>query len=140
MENRNYERPGKIFVFGNLRLETPYDPKGKVYWNYHVAPAYRIGSNTVVIDIAIEPTRPLGLSEWISRISDDPSKVKIIVCDTYAYSPANKCWGDGRSQERATVQHLEAFLPDEWNRIKKAGLKPEELLGENPPWANFLAR
>ena len=134
-ERQGWPRPGKIFAFGDLRQRTQYDPRGTVFWSYHVGAAFRIGDVTWVLDPAVEAERPLTVAEWLSRISDDIYATRIKLCDTFAYTPINACTGGGRAQERSVVKHLTEYLPDEWSRLERAGWKPERVLGEEPPWS-----
>lgn len=57
----------KIFVTGNLQIETDRSPEGYVGWNWHVAPAILVRKNGVVIPMVIDPaifSTPVTVSEW----------------------------------------------------------------------------
>lgn len=134
MERLGLLRPGKVFVFGDLRLKTPYDKRGRVLWSYHVAAAYRVGNRVVILDAAIDHMKPIPLEVWLAAITDDITKVKVSVCDTFSYSPINPCQGGLKRQERSTVNHLKSYLPDEWRRLQNLNMDPVKLLGTEPPW------
>lgn len=60
----------KIFLFGNLRVETRFAPEGVVTWWYHVAPVVQVqdevgGAGRVVIDPSVSSSA-LQVSEWIA--------------------------------------------------------------------------
>ncbi|MEZ0390923.1 MAG: protein-glutamine glutaminase family protein [Pseudobdellovibrionaceae bacterium] len=137
-ERAQKERPGKVFAFGNLRVKTKYHRRGTVYWWFHVAAAYRIGNEAVILDPSIEALRPLPLSEWLQRISSRPLKTKVAICDTYAYATRHACLGGSSRQESRFQNHQKAFLVKEWDRLKSLRYEPEKLLGEQPPWRKNL--
>lgn len=130
--------PGKIFVFGRLRIQSGFSASGKVWWSYHVAAAFRIQNRALVIDPSIDPHRPLFLKEWLSHMSKDLNKVRIAVCDTNAYSPSRNCFGSAPISEERLSQHQRSFLDNEWSRVKSVQLNPERLLGDEPPWARLI--
>lgn len=136
-ESLQLQRPGKVFVFGDLRLKTPYERNGWVYWSYHVATAFRFKGKVLVLDAGVDHLRPITFEDWITRIADDASETKVNVCDTWAYSPMNPCWEGRPSQERSAEKHLVSYLSDEWARLKRAGYAPERVLGDRPPWTEI---
>lgn len=133
-EEKGLPRPGKVYAIGDLKAKTKYDQRGWVYWSYHVAPAYRVGGEVIVMDPALAPTRLLRFKEWLKLISVADSSVKVAVCSTYSYSPIDSCLRGERDQERSTVSHLISYLPDEWKRLTDLGYEAERLLGDEPPW------
>ncbi len=133
-EKNNQARPGKVFAFGNLKMKTAYDTRGSVYWSYHVAAAFRWNNEAYVMDPSVEPSQPLPLRDWLSRISAQPSRVKVAVCDSYAYVPGSLCLGGSSRQESGSENHLIGFLPREWNSLVALRMNPEKLVGDSPPW------
>jgi hypothetical protein len=129
-------RPGKVFVFGRLRFRTKFDSKGIVYWWYHVAAAYRIGNQAVVLDPTVDPHNVHTLHDWISLMTKDPMKTKVSVCDTYSYSTASRCVGGSPRQERWLAGQTQTYLRRERIEMREVGLDPEQVLGDNPPWKN----
>jgi hypothetical protein len=134
MERQGLPRPGKIFAFGRLRVKTPYAPVGWAYWSYHVATAYNFRGVTLVMDPAVDLLRILTLEQWMGLIAKNPSTIRLKVCDTYAYSPSQKCVGGGPQQERSTGYHLKGYLSAEWDNVAALRLRPEAVLGDQPPW------
>lgn len=102
-------RPGKVFAFGNLKYKTIYSKRGAVYWWYHVAAAFRIGDQAIVIDPAVELAHPLSLEEWMKRIAPKVGKSKVAVCDTYAYTPRSSCVGGSQKQEAGFQKAQKSF-------------------------------
>ncbi len=127
-------RPGKIFVFGPLRFRTRFDSKGIVYWWYHVAAAYRIGNEAVVLDPTVDPHNVLTMHDWISRMTKDPRNTKVSVCDTYSYSTGSRCIGGSNRQERWLPGQIQSYMRKERIEVREVGLNPEAVLGDNPPW------
>lgn len=138
MARQKWPRPGKIFAFGRLRAKTEFAFRGYAYWSYHVAPAYRVGERAFVLDVTIEPLRPLELHEWIARMARDPNQVRISICDTWAYMPSQKCRGASPSQERSSGRHQKHYLSKEWAHVRRLGRVPERVLGLEPPWRDFV--
>jgi hypothetical protein len=127
-------RPGKVFAFGNLKMKTDFGPHGVVYWSYHVAAAFRIGDQAIVLDPSAEPSRPLLLQEWLGRMNSRPQNIRVAICDTYAYSPGSICVGGSANQENNSVSHQVSWLPREWNWMISLKKNPELILGSQPPW------
>src|SRR5262249_45591815 len=111
-ERQGVQRPGKVYAFGDLGMKTPYDPSGSVSWSYHVAAAFRVDNEAVILDPAIKFDALLSLKEWLKAISSNVSDVKIAICDTFSYSPIDDCVGGDRDQERSLVTHTVSYLPD----------------------------
>lgn len=130
-EKNNVEVPGKVFAFGELKVDTENHPQGEVYWWYHVAPIVEVQGVKYVIDPSIDHKGALKLDEWLSKMGN-PSKMKVSICKAGAYVPASTCsdvntQGEGDSTEAS-------ILNWEWDQLIKMKLNPEELLGESPPW------
>lgn len=135
LERAGLVRPGRVFAFGNLKLATPFNSRGAVYWWYHVAAAYRSGHMVVVLDPAVHYDRPLLVHEWIAKISKRPELTKVALCDTHAYMSGQACVGGGAGQERGQVSHQKGYLRSEWNRLTKLGLNADHKLRSDDPWA-----
>ena len=135
IERSGVVRPGKIFVFGPLRFRTKFSTKGIVYWWYHVAPAYRIGNQAVVLDPTVSPNTVIPLATWLAKITKNPNRVRISVCDSYAYYTGSKCVGGEPRQERWLPGQVQTYLRRERVEVVKLKMNPEEVLGESPPWS-----
>lgn len=60
---------GKIFIEGDLRVNTKNSPKGYVEWWYHVAPVIKIKENGVEKNYVFDPSlfdRPVPVEDWVS--------------------------------------------------------------------------
>lgn len=129
-------RPSKIFAYGNLRVQTKNSENGFVEWWYHVVVGYRVGSINYVLDPAIDPTRPLTLKEWISKMkleSDD--RVEISVCDSSAITPDSLCQGSRDYGLDYAKDLQDPFLDSEWSRLLSLKRDPKVELGMKPPWS-----
>lgn len=124
-------KPAKIFVFGNLSVDTDFHPDGKVTWWYHVAPVVRVADDVFVLDPAVDPFRPLLVKEWVSRMN---SSVEVSICNTHSYDPESVCDYGGNSQALRAERDQAYFLVEEWERILDLGRSPEFDLGDYPPW------
>ncbi|XXT73658.1 protein-glutamine glutaminase family protein [Sorangium sp. So ce693] len=71
-------KPRKRLVF-----QTTNEPSGTVTWSHHVAPVVRVGGQLMILDVAIDPSRPLPIAEWLSRFSvaDD---IDVALCRDHA--------------------------------------------------------
>ncbi|HXH32686.1 MAG TPA: protein-glutamine glutaminase family protein [Bacteriovoracaceae bacterium] len=127
--------PNKVFAFGNLKATTANSPKGYVTWWYHVAPIVQVGSTKYVLDPAIEPSKPLTLTAWLSRMGD-PATMKVAICGSGAYVPSSTCKKISDGTEGTATKNQNKFLDYEWDRLVKLGRNPELELGGSPPWSN----
>lgn len=127
----------QIFLFGNLKLQTKYSPNGSVTWWYHVAPVVRTENGIFVFDPAVEASKPLLLKDWLAKINAGPGS-SVSICDANAYTPESSCKEDVSHQEDALNAEKDVYFDSEWYRLQTLGLKPEEILGEQPPWKNEL--
>jgi hypothetical protein len=120
-------RPGKIFAFGRLRHRTPYARNGRViYWTYHVAAGYRIGSTVYVLDPGVSG-EVLTFDAWLSKIASNPQSIRISFCDQRAYGPSSRC--SGGNGNGAYLGHIPGLLKLEWSNLAKKGYSPDQLLG-----------
>ncbi len=132
LEKSNITRPGKIFIFGNLRVKSPNSPTGGVSWWYHVVPIIMIGEKPVIFDPAINPQHPLFLKDWIMTMTGDPNSVKLSVCDPTTYGPSSPC--SVKSLDDGALSDQLHYLSGEWTRIVELKRDPTQELGDHPPW------
>lgn len=139
LANRNLSKltpaiPNKVFVFGDLNVQTKNAPDGFVTWWYHVAPLVEVDGQKYVLDPAIEPSHPLKLEEWLATMSSTPQTLKVAVCGSGTYTPYDNCATvtDGKEQMAETDQAV--YFDDEWERLETLNRNPEQELGDNPPW------
>lgn len=126
--------PSKVFVFGNLNVQTSNSPYGSVTWWYHVAPLVQVDGEKYVLDPAIEPRQPLKLNDWLARMSQSPGQLEVAVCGSGSYTPYDPCARDTDGKEEMAETDQQYFLGAEWERLESLNRKPEEELGDNPPW------
>lgn len=135
-------RPGKVFAFGiplgpplGLYSRFSRDPQKKTWWLFHVAAAYRVGQDVIVLDPAVDANQPLKIGTWLSKMARNPERAKVSICDTYSYDPASLCRGGTPDRERNSLDHQKSYFSMEWVRVLRLGLEPKEILGPHPPWA-----
>jgi hypothetical protein len=134
LEEWKFPATARIFVFGNLTVDTPNAVNGRVRWWVHTAPILRLRSGAVVVlDPSIEPTKPLDIRDWLSRQSSDLD-VSIAVCRTDTYSPYDFCNEPNEDVESRAELDESGFLKQEWRRMQLLGRDPKKVLGDAPPW------
>lgn len=129
--------PKKIFIFGDLEIETSNSPDGKVWWWYHVAPTYRTGDGADlawVIDPAIAPRGPLPLQKWIQLQAQDAATAEVAICEIGTYEPGSSCLTPSPGDSDSAITDEQWFLDLEWGRQLDLGREPRAVLGEHPPW------
>ncbi len=130
----NVAVPKKVFVFGDLRVETKNSPSGFVTWWYHVAPLVEVNGEKFVLDPAIEPSRPLPLGDWLARQSANPDALEVAVCGSGSYTPYDECFKETDGEETSALSEQGYYLDAEWERLQRLGRNPVEELGDLPPW------
>jgi hypothetical protein len=124
---RGLRKPGKVFAFGNLSFRSPYASNGRIaYWSYHVAAAYQIEGQALILDPTINSQEALTLNQWLSQIARIPEKIRVRFCDAASYSPSSPCRG-GRGNG-AYLGHLRSILRLEWRNLISLGYSPSTLL------------
>ncbi len=126
--------PSKVFIFGDLTVQTPNSPQGKVSWWYHVAPAIRIGESVYILDAAINPYSPMPLIDWVKTMTDDPQRVRLAFCKADSYTPGDSCFSPTSRDAKDAPSDQRYYLDEEWSRTETLGRNAKEILGDNPPW------
>jgi hypothetical protein len=85
---------GKVFIEGNLRVETSNSPKGYVEWWYHVAPIVVVKKGQEEIVYVIDPSifnKPVPAEEWFAMQTQHPGgkKGKTYETPRFNYTPSN---------------------------------------------------
>lgn len=127
--------PKKVFVFGDLTVNTPNAENGSVSWWYHVAPIVEVSGEKYVLDPAIEPHHPLPLAQWLATMSTTPQNLEVAICDSGSYTPYDACAHESDGVEAEAMKDQFYFLGEEWQRLLLLNRDPEKELGENPPWS-----
>ena len=136
LKEKKVKKPWKVFIFGNLKVETDNSLKGYVKWWYHVVPIVTVDDEPYVLDPAIDPSEALSLKDWALRQIEDLDEVTFSICGPNAYSPSSNCLDFEDPDMKKALRDQERFLPMEWSRQEKLERDPYEVLGDNPPWLN----
>lgn len=136
-EQKNYQIPSKVFVFGNLRVETKNAQSGVVRWWYHVAPAFRVQNDVYILDPSINPEAPLKISEWDEKMKASPHQAnKYSICTAQTMYPNDKCSRRTAYGYKSVESSQHSFLKLEWKRLVQLNRDPNEELNQNPPWSH----
>lgn len=136
---KNLLLPNKLFIFvdhkvGPLLIETNFSPEGDVEWMEHVALVVRVKNQVYVLDPSIELSRPLELDQWISVMTNDKRSLSFSVCDSDTFEPADDC-NHPKIDLKNALKQQNTCLVLERRRVKKLGLDPDLVLGDEPPWS-----
>lgn len=126
--------PKKIFVFGDLTVQTKNSPSGSVTWWYHVAPLVEVDGVKYVLDPAINPKTPLKLEDWLATMSAQPDTLEVAICGSGSYTPYDNCARETDGREEQGLNDQPTYLEYEWSRLQDLGRNPENELGDLPPW------
>jgi hypothetical protein len=132
LESTGDTKLSKVYVFGNLEVQSPNAAYGSVGWWYHVAVSANDGKDDYILDPAIDPMRPLKLKEWLGRLGDPD--VVMAVCNSDTYTPYSDCHSPNVTEKSTDLDDQIYFLPFEKNRLQLLGRDWQKELGETPPW------
>jgi len=124
----------KVFVFGNLRVETENSPTGAVTWWYHVVNGVLVDNHPYVLDPAIDPLTPLTLNEWIQRMGGVSADMTFAICDEGTYTPYDACVNPPAGSDSTALEDQLGFLDSEWEQLTELKRDPSLELGDQPPW------
>ena len=140
-----FPRPSKVFVFGNLCVNSSNHPGGMVTWWYHTAPVVKDPQTNLiyVIDPSINPRQPLTLEKWLAAMNpqsgacarDHVQKkaMYIAICNGYGANPNNKCNAGFATEANNTAEQI-SFQRKERARQLQLGRDADAVLGKQPPW------
>jgi hypothetical protein len=85
---------GKVFVTGDLRVETPRSPDGYVEWGWHVAPIIMVRRGNKSVPMVIDPSifqHPVTVSEWTGIQTRHPGGYaqETYRTNRYSYRPSS---------------------------------------------------
>lgn len=126
-------RPVKIFIFGDLSIQTPYAVSGTVTWWYHVSSAVSYMGAIFILDPALDSEKPILVDDWYNKMGDI-NDMKVAICNPYTYDPIDDCYIASKSSDADAVGDQLIYLDKEWKRIGVLGFNPTILLGVDPPW------
>ncbi len=129
--------PHKLFIFGNLKVNTANAPGGSVSWWYHVVPLVRDDAGQpMVLDPAINSAKPLPIKEWILTQVPELEKAEYSLCSPETYNPSSQCLEPAANEDKLAPSEIETYLESEWQNLTELGRDPEKELGDLPPWGN----
>jgi hypothetical protein len=138
-----YERPSKVFAFGNLCANTPNAPDGYVSWWYHTAPIVRDAetNQTYVLDPSMDPYHPMTMEKWAEAIASTSGRCSgsvsnvdsFNICNGYGTAPYDACQS-GYDNETSSMLMQREYQYYEKERQISLGRDPEKVLGDLPPW------
>lgn len=130
----------KVFIFGNLSMQTEYHPDGEVTWWYHVAPGVNVSGEVYILDPAASFERPFKLQEWIDALGG-AFGVKLSVCEPGTLDVWSDCTlKKNPYQNTSLLNQLTLLLKYERSRVNELGYRSRDVLGETPPWLNRSRR
>jgi hypothetical protein len=138
LSQEHYERPAKIFAFGDLVFNTPFAEQGAVTWWYHVAGVVNYNGTIYVLDPALNPSGPIVVEDWYSKMGSTESLLGV-VCNAYTYDPLDYCFKATAKNDALALKDQAYYLFLERERMKALGFDPIQVLGENPPWKSVSA-
>ncbi|CZG22482.1 TPA: hypothetical protein JBE46_05345 [Legionella pneumophila subsp. pneumophila] len=133
LDSEHFVIPAKIFVFGDLEMQTPYSSEGTVSWWYHVSAVVNYMGTIYVLDPAAKPEGPMLIDDWYNKIGI-MDKMEAVVCNPYTYDPFDRCYDATNKTDNKALNDQLKYLDKEWVRIESLGFDPSVLLGDNPPW------
>jgi hypothetical protein len=131
--------PSKIFVFGDLNVNTVNSPSGSVNWWYHVAPIVQVGNQKYVLDPALDPRQPQKLEDWLAKMAGNIYNLEVAICASGSYTPEDSCDHVTDGIEATAADDQLGYLQSEWSRLEELKRNPANELGEKPPWLSPLS-
>jgi hypothetical protein len=128
-----YARAKNIDPKSLFTMQTENEPGGVVRWGGHVAPVVRVEGELIVLDPAIEPSRPLRLAEWLGRFST-PAQRDVALCRDH--EEMDGCMDAEPRVLDGPDEGIDIRLGEEWRVQELLGRDPYRVLGECPPWAS----
>ncbi len=132
---------GKVFVEGDLRVETNRSPDGYVEWWYHVAPIVMVRKNGQNVPFVFDPSifqRPVPVAEWTGIQTRHPGGRADRTYETsrYEYTPGGQSgrtsWGQGDLDGAART--MEGYLAQQ--RAYTQRLARGQIVPRNPAQAS----
>lgn len=133
-----FTAPSKIFVFGDLNVDTANSPSGSVSWWYHVAPIVQVGSQKFVLDPALDPRQPTKLEDWLLKMHPNIYSIEVAICQSGTYTPDDSCERVSDGAEIQASYDQSSFLQMEWYRLMDLKRDPVKELGDQPPWLTVV--
>lgn len=84
----------KVFIEGDLEVETSYSPSGTVVWWYHVAPVVLVKKDGKLLPYVLDPSifnRPVSAEEWFDiQTKKRKSSKKVYYTPRFVYQPQDR--------------------------------------------------
>lgn len=117
----------KVFVEGDLRVETDNSPKGYVSWWYHVAPVVRVRDGENFVNMVFDPSifdRPVPVEEWVAiQTNRDPARVdNLYYTERFNYTPnrTRDDYDDYQDRDLEDMNYtMQGYLEVQNNRITR---------------------
>jgi Glutaminase len=125
----------RVFIFGDLKVNTQNSEDGYVTWWYHVGVIIRHQGKAFVFDPSLELTHPIELSEWVQLQVPNPSTdAELAICSGNAYDPGSDCEEKSLLSDDDAADEISPYLRAERRNLNGLGRDPDVELGDNPPW------
>ncbi len=119
-ERLNYEKPKKVFIFGELEIKGSIIPRGSVKPWFHAAPIVQVNGEPMVLDPAVSFSRPLPLQTWAELITI--GKTIFSICSPDTYMQTSSCNSPGPLDMKRFEEETQLFLRFETNIMRNLGL------------------
>ena len=134
LEYYGYPQTKKLFVFGDLTVNTPYVYGGTVRWWFHVVIVASVDNQVYVFDPALYAEDPITLEYWINLIDNSFSNLTYTLCDSKTFLPSDRCSEPSSHSLPELLQIAKNFLYNEYYSLKSLGYNPDTELSDQPPW------
>ncbi len=125
---------GRVFIFGDLEVQTPNSTTGSVGWWYHVAVIFKSQGKAFVIDPSLNYYKPLELSVWVKMMVPEETDAELALCSAWTYTPSSDCMEKEPMSEGSAASGISRYLSAERDNLIELGRNPEAELGHSPPW------
>ncbi len=115
-----FEKPKRIFIFGELEIRGAVVPYGAVRPWFHAAAIVKVNEKPMVLDPSISFTEPLSLEKWISYTKR--GIVNFAICSADTYLPTSNCSNPSLSDMSTLDEETQFFLRFEKNLLNYMGL------------------
>ncbi len=123
-----YTQPMRVFIFGILKIESPYIVGGSVEPWFHSAPIVKVEGKVYVLDPSLDYDQPLEISDWALQMTPNFEKVNFAYCSGDTYLPTSNCDAPEPMSQEDLYQDAQLYLRFEWNMLTYLGFDTEELL------------
>jgi len=126
--------PQKIWIYGNLRVDTHNNPSCYMRWRWHVAPTLNVSAGSGTHIYVIDPSlfnKPVTQSTWVN-VQGDPSATTVSSSESVFFRNSN----GSIIQYDPTYSQTNSVLSTYRNRLKLRSASPNG----PPPYFNCLTK